>query len=108
MLRTFAAALLAATLVAGSAIAAEPAGTAAGTAPAASANVTPTAPSAKMTTKSVVSPTKPVKTVKHVRKHSHKRVAANIKAKTHNKTHKGHVARNGKPAKLNATAKKAA
>jgi hypothetical protein len=103
MLRTFAAALLATTLVAGSAIAAEPAGTA-GTAPAAGATVTPTAPSAKMTTKSVVSPTKPVKTVKHVRKHSHKRVAANIKTKAH----KGHVARNGKPAKVNTTAKKAA
>jgi hypothetical protein len=104
MLRTFAAALLATTLVAGSAFAAEPAGSAAGTAPAAGATVTPAAPSAKMTTKTVVSPTKPVKTVKHIRKHSHKRVAANIKAKTH----KGHVARSGKPAKVNNGAKKAA
>jgi curli biogenesis system outer membrane secretion channel CsgG len=100
MLRTFAAALLATTLVAGSAFAAQPAGTAAGTTPAASTAATPAAPAAKI----VAAPTKPVKTVKHVRKHTHKRVAANMKIKTH----KGHVARNGKPVKINTTAKKAA
>ena len=52
----------------------------------------------------MAAPSKPVKTVKHVRKHTHKRVAANIKAKTH----KGHIARNGKPVKVNTSAKKAA
>ena len=74
MLRKFAAALLATALIAGPAFAAQPSGSA-GSTPAATA-----APATTPATKTVTSQTKPVKTVKHVRKHARKHV---VRGKMH-------------------------
>jgi hypothetical protein len=87
MLRKFAVALVATTLIAGSAFAAQPSGTS-GAAPAA----TPAAPAAK-TTKLVAY------TTKHVRKHVARRKAGNIHQARHVKSSKTHQASVAKSAK---------
>jgi hypothetical protein len=89
MLRKFAAVLLATTLIAGPAFAAQPSGNA-GATPAAPAATAP-AP-AGAATKTVSTPVKPIKTVKHVRKHARKHV---VRGKTHTMKQARHL----KPAK---------
>jgi hypothetical protein len=90
MLRNFAAALLATTLIAGPAFAAQPSGT---------TGATPATASAPASTKAqaVTKETKPVKMVKHVRSHVRKHFARNkvgtMKVASHVKTHRSHIAR---------------
>jgi hypothetical protein len=121
MLRKFAAVMLATTLIAGSAYAAQPSGTA-GSTPAApvaagSAGSNGAAVKAIVQPTKTVAPTKTVKQeVKHVRKHARKHVArgksGKIMVSRHSKApnmHRGHkVAHSMKPGKLNKTNKSAA
>ena len=100
MLRKFAAALLATTLIAGPAFAAQPSGSA-GSTPAASTAAAPASTNA--VTKQTA---KPTKTVKHARKHARKHVARHkvgtMKVARHfksTKTHRHHVAAHAKPVK---------
>jgi hypothetical protein len=91
MLRKFAAVLLATSLIAGPAFAAQPSGTA-GATPAAPAAAAPASTNAA--TKTVTSQVKAVKTVKHVRKHSRRHVVRHkigaMKQARHVKTTKTH------------------
>jgi hypothetical protein len=99
MLRTFAAVLLATSLVAGTALAAEPT-SGAGSPP----------PAATATGKTIAAPThsaKPGKFAQHTRKQHARKHSARVKHRSiktvHHvkggKTHKGHVAKSTKPAK---------
>jgi hypothetical protein len=112
MLRNFAAALLATTLVAGSAFAAQPSATTGAVSPAAAPTVAAPAVKAAATQTAVkpaaivpaatkqVDATKQIKTVTHVRKHARKHVAhakiRTVKVAQHlkpAKTHRSHVAK---------------
>jgi hypothetical protein len=110
MLRKFAAALLATTLIAGPAFAAQPSGNA-GSNPAASAAAAPASGTNAVTKQTA----KPTKTVKHARKDARRHVArgkvGTIKVSRHfksTKTHRHHVAAHVvKPAKVGKGAKSA-